>query len=117
LTGRPVVLDQDPALCHLVLHARGQLAGGLAGAAIVDELDAGHQAAAADVADRFVALGQRAKQRDRSESPTVAAFATKVLVLEHVQDRQRRGARDGVAAEASRRTSSARPNPVTISAG
>ena len=90
--------DEHATLGHLVLHARRQLAGGLAGRAIVDELDARHQAPAAHVADRFVAFGQRAKLRAQRLADR-RRVCDEVLVLEHVQDRQGRRARDRVAAE------------------
>ena len=65
-------------------------------AAVLDELDREHRAEAAHVADRLEALLPREHPRaDRLADPLRALDET--LLLEHVEDGERGGERDGIA--------------------
>ena len=108
--------DEHAALGHLVLHPRRQVAGRLARAR--DPGRARRRSSGLARARRRSPDGATARARS-VRSKLVAhgsGVRNEALVLEHVEDRERRRARDRVAAEGARRTSSRAPNRSTMSA-
>src|SRR5437867_9412507 len=90
--------EQQQAPLERPLHQLvGDLGRRLAGLAILDELDADHQAAATYLADRRVLLLQAL--RTREQSLTQRRDLGQQLALHDVQRGERRGAAHGVAAE------------------